>query len=150
MPSPATKLGTTNIISKIMIRHSDDLKTCSPLARQGEADRISNTTIPSMHIDRPRSTCCSCHRRIILSMRMDWPPTILMMTYQATGVLKYDAADPFNDRSNFSDAFSEVGGGGSNHPLREYSEERRGRRLLRASRIARDPWAAGRHARPGR
>ncbi|OQD98172.1 hypothetical protein PENSOL_c010G00726 [Penicillium solitum] len=130
-----------------MIRRSDDLKTCSPLARLGEADRISNTTIPSMHIDRPPSTCCSCRRRIILSMRMDRPPTILMMTYQATGVLKYDAADPFNDRSNFSDAFSEAGG--SNHPSREHSEERRGRRLLRASSIVRDPWAAGRHARPG-
>ncbi|KAJ5418238.1 uncharacterized protein N7487_001788 [Penicillium crustosum] len=89
MPSPATKLGTTNTISKIMIRRSDNLRTCSPLARLVEADRVSNTTIPSMHID--------------------WPPKILMMIYQATGVLNYDAADPFDDRSKFSDAFSEVG-----------------------------------------
>lgn len=43
--------------------------------RLGEADRILKTTI--------------------LSMRMDRSPAILMVAYQATGVLKYNAADPF-------------------------------------------------------
>lgn len=35
-------------------------------------------------------------------MHIDRPPTILMMTYQAIGVLKYDAADPFDGREAIS------------------------------------------------
>ncbi|KAJ5516028.1 hypothetical protein N7527_007588 [Penicillium freii] len=37
VPSPATKLETTNTIAKIMIRRSDELKTCSSRPSSGSA-----------------------------------------------------------------------------------------------------------------
>ncbi|KAJ5195933.1 hypothetical protein N7449_006412 [Penicillium cf. viridicatum] len=56
MPSPATKLGTTNTISKIMIQRSEELTTCWPAAGLGTANTIPNTTILSMRMDRPPSS----------------------------------------------------------------------------------------------